>query len=111
MSLYSTRQTPVPRDEPLHMPAIPRPHTCSTGPVGTTLGPPRLQYRQGGMSPTNPSLVNVSPIHHGPDLCQMKGPPTEVTPFNIPQHILPRSPLVLIGEHSQVTGFSPPSSM
>src|SRR5882724_4427512 len=62
------------------------------------------------MSPTNPSLVNVSPIHHSPDLCQMEGPPTEMTPFNIPQHVLPQSPLVPIGEHSQVTGFALPSS-
>src|SRR5882724_4115825 len=61
------------------------------------------------MSPTNPSLVNISPVHHSPDLCQMEGPPTEVTPFNVPQHVLPLSPLVLIGEHSQVTRFAPPS--
>src|SRR5882724_5981185 len=92
------------------MPTVPRPHMCSTGPVGTTLGPPRLQSRRGGMSPTTPSLVNVSPIHHSPDLCQMEGPPTEATPFNVPRHIFPRSPLALIREHSQFTVFALPSS-
>src|SRR5882724_2590785 len=61
------------------------------------------------MSPNTPSLVNVSPIHHNPDLHQMEGPPTEVTPFNVPQHILPQSPLAPIGEHSQFTGFAPQS--
>src|SRR5882724_8180696 len=111
MSIYPTWQTPVPRDEPPHMPAVPRPRTHSTGPVGTTPGPPRPQSRRGGTSPTTPSLVNVSPVHHSPDLRQMEGPPTKATPFNVPQHVLPRSPLVLIGEHSQVTGFTLPSSL
>src|SRR5882724_13037576 len=91
------------------MPAIPRPHTRSTGPVGTTLGPPRPQSRQGGTSPTTPSLVNVSPIHHSPDLFQMEGPLTEATPFNVPRHVLPWSPLVPIREHSKFTGFTLPS--
>src|SRR5882724_8697815 len=110
MSLYPTRQTPVLQDEPPHMTAIPRPHMRSTGPVGTTLGPPRLQFRQGGMILTTPSMVNVSPVHHSPDLHQMEGPSTEVTPFNVPQHVLPQSPLAPIGEHSQVTRFTLPSS-
>src|SRR5882724_3588250 len=110
MSLYTTRRTPVPWDEPLHMPAIPRPRMRSTGPVGTTPGPPLPQSRRGGTSPTTPSLVNVSPIHHSLGLHQMEGPPTEVTPFNVPRHVLPRSPLAPIGEHPQVTGFTPPSS-
>src|SRR5882724_12974244 len=92
------------------MPTIPRPCTHSTGPVGTTPGPPHPQSRRGGTSPNNPSMVNVSPIHHSPDLRQMEGPLTEVTPFNVPRHVLPRSPLEPIGEHSQVTGFAPPSS-
>ena len=55
-------------------------------------------------------MVNVSPVHHSPDLHQMEGPPTEATPFNVPRHVLPRSPLVPIGEPSQVTEFAPPSS-
>src|SRR5882724_2039873 len=110
MSLYTTRRTPIPRDEPLHMPAIPRPHMRSTGPVGTTPGPPHPQSQRGGTSPTTPSLVNVSPVHHSPGLRQMEGPPTEVTPFNNPRHVLPQSPLAPIGEHSQVTGFTPSSS-
>src|SRR5882724_11313776 len=62
------------------------------------------------MSPTTPSLVNISPVHHSLGLHQMEGPPTEATPFNVPRHVLPRSPLALIGEHPQVTGFAPPSS-
>src|SRR5882724_6270352 len=62
------------------------------------------------MSPNTPSLVNVSPIHHNPDLRQMEGPPTEATPFNVPRHVLPRSPLAPIGEHLQITEFAPPSS-
>ena len=93
------------------MPTLPRPHTRSTGPVGTTLGPPCPQSRRGGLSPNTPSVVNISPVYHSPDLFQMEGPPTEVTPFNIPQHILPQSPLALIGEHSQIPGFTPPSSL
>src|SRR5882724_8937546 len=111
MSLYPTRLTPVPRDEPPHMHALPRPRTHSTGPVGTTPGPPCLQSRRGEMSPNTPSLVNVLPVHHSPGLCQMAGPPTEVTPFNVPQHVLPRSPLAPIGEHSQITRFALPSSL
>src|SRR5882724_10264383 len=110
MSIYPTRRTPAPRDEPPHMPAIPRPCTHSTGPVGTTPGPPRPQSQRGGTSPTTPSLVNVSPVHHSLGLHQMEGPPTEATPFNVPQHVLPQSPLAPIGEHPQVTGFAPPSS-
>src|SRR5882724_11413228 len=93
------------------MPVVPRPRTCSTGPVGTTPGPPRPQSWRGGTSPTTPSLVNMSPIHHSLGLRQMEGPPTEATPFNIPQHVLPRSPLAPIGEHPQVTGFVPPSPL
>src|SRR5882724_5752479 len=80
------------------MPAIPQPGTCSTGLVGTTPGPPCLQSRWEGMSPNTPSLVNVLPVHHSPDLQQMEGPPTRVTPFNVPRHRLPWSPLALIGE-------------
>src|SRR5882724_8689552 len=93
------------------MPALPRPRTCSTGPVGTTPGPPCPQSRQGGMSPNTPSMVNVLPVHNGPDLRQLECPPIKATPFNTPQHILPRSPLAPIGEHSQTTGFSLPSSL
>src|SRR5882724_3782853 len=63
------------------------------------------------MSTTNPSLVIVLPIHHSPDLGQMEGPPTEATPFNVPRHVLPWSPLAPIGEHSQFTGFTPLSSL
>src|SRR5882724_2413607 len=92
------------------MPAIPRPRTCSTGPVGTTPGPPHPQSRQGGTSPNTPSLVNALPVHHGPDPHQLEGPPIEVTPFNVPRHILPRAPCAPIGEHSQFTGFALPSS-
>src|SRR5882724_5125287 len=92
------------------MPAIPQPGTCSTGLVGTTPGPPCPQSRWEGMSPNTPSLVNVSPVHHSPDLHQMEGPLTKVTPFNVPQNVLPWSPLALIGEHSQITRFTPPSS-
>src|SRR5882724_3968001 len=92
------------------MPTLPRPHTRSTGPVGTTLGPPHLQSRRGGTSLTTPSLVNILPVHHSRDLRQMEGPLTKATPFNVPRHILPRSPLALIREHSQFTGFALPSS-
>src|SRR5882724_8150928 len=58
------------------------------------------------MSPNIPSMVNVSPVHHSPDLHQMEGPPIEATPFNVPQHVLPQSPLAPIGEHSQITRFT-----
>src|SRR5882724_2570957 len=110
MNLYPTWQTPVPRDEPPHMPAVPRPRTHSTGPVGTTPGPPRPQSRRGGTSLMTPSLVNISPVHHSPDLHQMEGPPTKATPYNVPQHVLPWSPLAPIGEYPQVTGFAPLSA-
>src|SRR5882724_6445135 len=110
MNLYPIRRTPIPWYEPPHMPTIPRPRTRSTGLVGTTPGPPRPQSRRGGTSPTTPSLVNVSPVNHSPDLRQMEGPLTEATPFNVPRHVLPRSPLAPIGEHSQFTGFAPLSS-
>ena len=63
------------------------------------------------MSLTTPSLVNMLPVHYDPDLRQMEGPPTEATPFNVPQHVFPRSPLALIREQSQFTGFAPPSSL
>src|SRR5882724_9261699 len=62
------------------------------------------------MSLTTPSLVNVSPVHHSLGPHPMEGPPTEATPFNVPRHVLPRSPLAPIGEYPQVTGFAPPSS-
>src|SRR5882724_5309835 len=58
------------------------------------------------MSPNTPSVVNIAPVHHSPDLHQMEGPLTKATPFNVPRHVLPRSPLAPIGEHSQFTGFS-----
>jgi len=106
MSLYSTRRTHILQDKPPHMAAFPRPRTHSTGPVGTTPGPPHPQYRRGGMSPNTPSVVNVSPVHHSPDLHQTEGPPIKVTPFNVPQHILPQSPLAPIEEHPQITRFS-----
>src|SRR5882724_5363411 len=89
------------------MPALPRHRTRSTGPVGTTLGPPCPQSRRGGMSPNTPSVVNVSPVHHSPDPHQMEGPPIKVTSFYVPQHVLPLSPLALIGELAQTTGFAP----
>src|SRR5882724_2828405 len=41
----------------------------------------------------------------------MESPLTKATPFNIPRHILPRSPLAPIGEHSHFTRFTPPSSL
>jgi len=40
MSLYPIKRTPVLQDKPPQMPALPRPCTHSTGPVGTTPGPP-----------------------------------------------------------------------
>src|SRR5882724_10408890 len=92
------------------MPTLPRPCTRSTGPVGTTPGPPCPQSRGGGMIPNTPSVVNISPVHHGPDHCQLEGPLIKVTPFNVPRHVLPQSPLALIGEHAQTTGFTPQSS-
>src|SRR5882724_9297103 len=88
------------------MPTLPRPRTRSTGPVGTTPGPPHPQSRRGGTSPNTPSMVNISPVHYGPDPHQLEGPPIEATPFNVPQHVLPWSPLALIGEHFQTTGFA-----
>src|SRR5882724_8489734 len=60
------------------------------------------------MSPNTPSVVNVSPVPHSPDLHQLESPLIEVTPFNVPQHVLPWSPLVPIGEHSQITRFALP---
>jgi len=110
MSLYTTRRTPVPRDEPPHMVALPRPRTRSTGPVGTTPAPPRSQSRREGRSPTLTSVSSVTPSHHTHDLPFGGGPLTGTPPFNVPRHVLPRSPLGPITEHSMATGFAPVSA-
>jgi len=110
MSIYPTRRTPTPRDEPPHMPAVPQTSyvlywSCRNHP-GTPTPPISVRRNE----PDHPSLVNVSPIHQQSCLQQMERSPTEATPFNVPRHVLPRSPLAPIGEHPQVTGFAPPSS-
>src|SRR5882724_8425620 len=63
------------------------------------------------MSPTTSSLVNIPPVHHSLGPHPMEGPPTKATPFNVPRHVLPRSPLAPIGEYPQVTRFTPLSSL
>ena len=110
MSLYPMRQTPVPRDEPPHMAALPRPLTRSTGPVGTTPAPPRPQSRREGRSPTLSSVSSLTLSHHSQDLPFGGGPLAGTPPFNIPRHPLPRLPLVPITEHSMITGFAPISA-
>jgi len=57
------------------------------------------------MSLTTPSLVNVSPVHHSPDLRQMEGPPTEAT-LSTSLNMYCLVTLAPIGEHSQFTGFA-----
>src|SRR5882724_1971154 len=108
MSLYLTRRTPILWDEHPHLPALPQPHTLSTGLVGTTPGPQCPQSRCKGRSLNISSVSSMSSIHDDQDLCQAEGPLMEVTPFNVPRHVLLWSPLAPIQEHSHTTGFAPP---
>jgi len=73
MSLYTTRQTPVPWDEPPHMARIPRPRTRSTGQVGTTLGPPHPNLGEGN-EPDHPLLGERITCPHSPGLIRWKAP-------------------------------------
>src|SRR5882724_3428126 len=110
MSLYTMRRTPVPLDEHHHMVALPPHRTRSTGPVGTMPAPPLSQSRREGRSPTLTSVSSVTLSHHTQDLPFGGGPLTDTPPFNVPRHVLPRSPLGPITEHSMVTGFAPVSA-
>src|SRR5882724_6872904 len=98
MSLYPTRQTPIPQEKPPHLPTLPFPCTRSTGPVGITPGHQCPQSRHEGRSPNISSVLSVSSMHNEQDLCQAEGPLTEAMPFNVLQHVLPWSPLALIRE-------------
>src|SRR5882724_9175207 len=92
------------------MPMLPQPQTWSTGPVGTMPGPQQPQSRSEGRSPTLLSVSSLTLSHHSQDLPLGEGPLAEVPPLNVPHHVLPRSPLVPIMEHSTITGFSPNSA-
>src|SRR5882672_4762610 len=58
---YCSRRTLTTREQPPHMPALPRPRTHSSGPVGTTPIPPRPTSRREGRSPHHLSLPASSP--------------------------------------------------
>jgi len=81
MSMYLTRQPPVLQDEPRTLPPDPYLALAHWFQVGTTPGPPHPRQVR-GMSPNTPSMVNVSPVHHGPDLT-IGGPLIEVDPSNV----------------------------
>jgi len=88
MSLYPTRQTLVPRDEPPHITTLPQMWTCSTGPVETTLGPQCPQSMQQGKSPYLPSASSMTLSHHTQDIPQVEGPLAETPLCNVPQLVL-----------------------
>src|SRR5882672_2154203 len=79
--MYPTKRTPVQRDAPPHMSAIPRIRTHSTGPVGSTPVAERPQSRRDGRGPpvssqSSPTLGNRSSHPQGsPDLANPFGPP------------------------------------
>src|SRR5882724_5216803 len=71
------------------------------------LGPQQPQSRREGRSLTLSLVSSITPSHHSQDLPLGSGPLDEAPPFNVPCHVLPCSPLVLIEEHSLITGFAP----
>src|SRR5882672_4085168 len=74
VNLYPSRRTPTMCKQRPHIPALPRPRTCSSGPVGTTPIPPRLTSRQEGGSPHHLSLPASSPMADNMQ-SHMMGPP------------------------------------
>src|SRR5882672_3436602 len=77
-NLYSSRHTPTTREQPPHMLALPRPRTCSSGPVGTTpTPPPRPTSRQEGGSPHHLPLPASSPTADNMQSHTMGPPPME----------------------------------
>jgi len=55
------------------------------------------------------SVSSLTLSHHSQDLPLGEGPLDEAPPFNVPHHVLPQSPLILIMEHLTITGFAPNS--
>src|SRR5882672_10867836 len=84
VNLYSSRRTPTMREQPPHMPALPRPRTHSSGPVGTTPIPPQLTSRREGRSPHHLSLPASSPTVDNMQSCTMGPPPMEESAGSTP---------------------------
>ena len=116
MSLYLTKQTPIPQDKPPHMPTMPQLWTCSTGPVGTNPGPEHPKSRCKRKSPLFFfSLVpSMELSHHSRETPQLDDllvdtqdiHATETLFFNQPCNLLQQSPLTLIMEQSHTMGFA-----
>ena len=115
MSLYPTKQTPIPWDEPPHMPAMPQPWTHSTSPVETTPGPefPQSRHEREILHfSLVPSVASSQHIQETPqledllvdtqDICTM-----ETLFFNQPHHLLQQSPLTLIMDSHTPRGLLP----
>src|SRR5467141_844182 len=83
-NLYPSRRTPTTREQPPHMPALPRPRTRSSGPVGTTTIPPRPTSRREGRSPHHLSLPASSPTVDNMQSRSMGPPPIEESAGSTP---------------------------
>ena len=83
-NLYSSKRTPTTREQPPHMPALPRPRTRSSGPVGTTPIPPRPTSRREGRSPHHLSLPASSPTGDNMQSHTMGPPPMEESAGSTP---------------------------
>src|SRR5882724_9717961 len=68
---------------------------------------PNLSLGKKGRSLTLSLVSSITPSHHSQDLPQEASPLAEPPPFSVPSHVLLRSPLVPIWEHSHITGFAP----
>src|SRR5712664_3856184 len=119
-NLYSSKRTPTTREQPPHMPVLPRPRTRSSGPVGTTPIPPQLTSRREGGIPHHLSLPASSPTVDNMQSCTMGPPPMEkyagsnptTRPgwFNEAHQILRASPpFQPILEEPPCTSFAPAS--
>src|SRR5712664_4411622 len=83
-NLYSSKRTPTTREQPPHMPALPRPRSRSSGPVGTTPIPPRPTSRREGRSPHHLSLPASSPTGDNMQSHTMGPPPMEESAGSTP---------------------------
>src|SRR5882724_653658 len=118
MSLYPTKQTPIPQAKPPHMPTLPHLQTHSTGLVGTTPGPecPKSRHKRESLHfSLVPSTVSSQHSQETPQLEDLLADTqdihaTEIPFFNQPCHVLPQSPLAPIWEQLHIMGFTPMSS-
>src|SRR5467141_4659020 len=115
-NLYPSRHTPTTREQPPHMPALPRPRTHSSGPVGMTPIPPRpTSRREGGslhhlsLPASSPTVDNMQSHSMGPPMEEYPGstPTTRPGWFHEAHQILQASPpFQLILEDPPTTSFA-----